>query len=323
MTGTVTARDLTCLRVAGLGIRVRVADGVPLAAGPEHEPFRVDEVAAPDLVLTFADGEARGWFPRGDLRFNAHDALRFYADPTTPGGLVVDVACGRRARCEARLSPEREQAEIRIAPWLPDRTLLTLPRAYEVACATRFARRGALLVHALGLSLPGLGGVLLPASTGSGKSTLGALHPAAAVLSDERVGLRLGPGADSPRTRGDGGMATIHGTPLRATGRRVQAIGAPLRALAFLGPHGGADSATGADPATIANAACGLRPLRPAEAFRRLAFHAFPPFWDLPGLERALDVARAVATSVPAFELRFVPGPAVPEQLHEALCRLL
>jgi hypothetical protein len=293
---SVALRTVADLEVAGLGIRVRAAEGIPLQAGPEHEAFRVDRPGA-DLVVDYADGDAVGWFSRGSEVFNAHDALRFYEDPSAEGGLLLEIACGRRARCEARLSPDRSHAEVRLAPWLPSSTLLTLPRAYEVACATRFARRDTLVVHALGLTLPGLGGVLLPGSTGHGKSTLGSLHPAAEVLSDERVALTSSDGTPS-----------IHGTPLRATGRRVQALGAPLRALVFLGAHG---------------EGFGLRALGRAEAFRRLAFHGLPPFWDRDGLERTVDVALETAKAVPAFEFTFVPNDSAPAQLQDALCQIL
>lgn len=289
--------SLLDLQIAGLGIRVRTAPGLPLEAGPEHEPFRA-LCPGEDLLIDYSSGDGLAPFPRGPEVFNAHDALRFFEDPSTDGGLILEIACGRRASCEVRFSPDRARAEVRISPWLEGRTLLNLPRAYEVACVTRFARRDAMVVHALGLSLEGIGGLLLPASTGSGKSTLGALHEAAEVLSDERVALALAPHRDP----------WVYGTPLRATGRRVQAKGAPLRALVFLGPHGEAFD---------------VRPLRRAEAFRRLAFHGLPPFWDPPGLERAVDVALAAAKAVPAFELRFVPGDPVRDQLRGALGELL
>jgi hypothetical protein len=284
------------LEVAGLGIRVRTAAGLSLDPGPEHEAFRV-AATGEDLIVDYTDGAERGWFERGSEVFNAHDALRFFEDPEVSGGLLLEIACGRRTRCEARFSPDRSHVEVRLAPWRPSSTLLTLPRAYEVACATRFARSDVLVVHALGLILPGIGGVLLPASTGHGKSTLGSLHQVGEVLSDERVALALNSGTPS-----------IYGTPLRATGRRVQAEGAPLRALVFLGAHGDG---------------FGLRPLRRAEAFRRLAFHGLPPFWDRDGLERTVDVALASAKAVPAFELSFVPGDSARDQLREALCRVL
>lgn len=298
MPGGVTGdvRTLLDLDVAGLGIRVRAA-GVPLEAGPEHEPFR-SQRPGEDLVIDYQSGEGLGPFRRGREVFNAHDALRFFEDPGAAGGLIVEIACGRRATCEARLSPDRARAEVRIAPWLEGRTLLNLPRAYEVACVTLFARHDVLVLHALGLALDGVGGVLLPASTGSGKSTLGALHETDEVLSDERVALALG------ETQGP----WVYGTPLRATGRRVQAKGAPLRAVVFLGPHGEGFE---------------LRPLRRAEAFRRLAFHGLPPFWDPVGLERAVDVALATAKAVPAYELRFVPGEPVRDQLRGALSAAL
>jgi hypothetical protein len=239
--------------------------------------------------VDFGDGDAQGWFERGDLRFNADDMLRFY------GGGILEVQCGRRMRCQARFSEDYAHADVRISPWLPGRTLMNLPRAYEVAFLSRLARKGVAVLHAVGLVLDGVGGVLLPASTGSGKSTLAAAHRASDVLSDERVALALGPD----------GAPWIYGTPLRAEGRRVQAAGAPLAALAFLGAHGQGWRST---------------PLRRGDTFRRLVFHMQSPLWDRVGLERTVDLAHTTSQALSAVELCFEPGPDLPSRLREVLC---
>lgn len=283
------------LEIARMRIEVRGRAGL-LEPGSEHEPFRVDPGEAVDLRLAFSD--AARWEERGPQRFSGHEAMALY-DAASGSGWILTVECGRTRRCEATFSQDYSEGRVRFTPWPPGRTLQNLPRAWEYACISRLARLGGgFLVHAVGLALPDLGGVLLPGSSGRGKSTLAELHDETETLSDERVA--VAPGAD--------GRTWIWGTPWRGTAGRVRAAGVPLAATVFLGPH---------EPPF------GLTPVRPAEAFRRLAFHGFPPFWDRLGLERTIDRALEAAVTLPAFELRYQPGPGARAWLRERLERVL
>ena len=181
-----------------------------------------------------------------------------------------------------------------MSPWPAGRTLGSTGQLYEIACISRMARLGgSFLVHACALNLPGIGGVLLPGSSGRGKSTLAALF-GEATLADERVAV----------TRGPDGEAWIHGTPWRGTEERISSASVPLRAVLFLGPH---------EPPL------GATPLGRAEAFQRLAFHAFPPLWDRTGVDRVLDLALEVTTTVPVGELRFQPGAETRARVRSAV----
>lgn len=276
-----------CLRIADCVARVR-GDGVPLSPGPDHAPFLCEEVASPDLDWRCAALERS--HPSGRRCFAAEGVLE--ASRLPGGDFLLKIPCGPRLRCETILTPDAAHGRFALAPWPEDAQLTTLPRGFELACQSLLARRGSFLVHAAGLSLGGVG-VLLPASSGGGKSTLAGRCGPLEVLSDERVAVST---RNGPR---------IHGTPWRGTAGRVRADSAPLGAILFLGPHGPPH---------------GLRPLGRAEAFRRLYFHSFPPLWDRTGVAEVLAAAEEIASRVPSGELRLPPtaGPeAVRAALHE------
>lgn len=285
------------VRIAGLVIRVETPGYDLLRPGDDHAPFVVEDLGEPDMRVTFSDGR-EGWPVRGRRLFSGHDVVEVHERLDGPGKVLV-IGSGARLRCESAVSEDWSDAGIRIAPWERPRTLQELPRAWEVSVTTRLAlTNGGFLVHAAGVLVGGLGGVLLPASSGRGKSTLAAHHSIEAVLSDERVAVAPGPD----------GAPWLHGTPWRGTAGRLRATSAPLRAVAFLGPHEGEWA---------------VHPLPRAEVFRRLAFHAFPPFWEARAVERTLDLAGMAAHAVPGFELRFVPGADAPERLREVLMSAL
>lgn len=300
MIGVVIQRDADAfhVRIAGLLVAVESAAGCPLRAGADHEPFLVDPAGGPaDMRVRFRSATG-GWEARGSRAFSGHDVLEVYDRVSGPGRLLV-IGAGARLRCEAVVSDDWSEVDVQIHPWDRLRSLHELPRAWETSVTTRLARLGGgFLVHAAGLIVEGIGGVLVAGSSGRGKSTLSSMHALDAVLSDERVAVAAGPD----------GAPWIHGTPWRGTAGRLRAASAPLRAIAFLGPHEGGWA---------------LEPLDRGEVFRRLAFHAFPPFWDAPAVERALDLARAAACAVPGFHLQFCPEPGAPLRLRHELARAL
>ncbi len=281
------------LAIGGLRVRVRTDPGIDMEPGPPYLPFVVDadDEREPALEAIFRDAAPLPPLPRGPQRFASGDRLRFYEDAGCDGMVLVE-NCGETRTCETRISADGSRAEIRFAPWPPHKTsLYVMPRCFEHACIGAFARQKVMLVHAVGLAVPE--GVLLPASTNFGKSTLAEMFDESETLSDERVALTLG----------DDGEPWIHGTPWRGTAARVSPRGVPLRALLFLGPHGKAP---------------GVRPLKRAEAFQRLSFHGMTPLWDRTGMECCLDLAQAVSERVPVGELTYAPE-AGPDPVRRAV----
>lgn len=155
--------------------------------------------------------------------------------------------------------------------------------AFEVLLRTLWSallsRADGALLHACALRI-GSGAALLPGVSGAGKSTLsGKWEPQEDVLSDELVPVR----------RGADGVWRVYSSPfwggLRSGGRSL--AGWPLQKVAFLAQ---ADTEEAI-------------PLPPAEAAARLMTTALN-CESSSGAERTLRFAAAVATEVPAVELR-------------------
>ncbi len=282
------------LRIAGLGIELR-ADGEP---DPPLARFAAPEEEAADLVVvSAAAGDERPWPRAGARRFAAGTTWELREHEDDPGALALRWAPGRgegAVRLEAEVARDWSRCLLLHERLPAGGAALDAARPLlELAFQTRLARlRGGALVHACGLDLGGRG-LLLPGSSGRGKSTLAAALPPELALSDERPAL-----APDPH-----GRPAVWGTPWRGTAARARPGAAPLAGLAFLGPH--------APP-------FGLRPLRAGEAFRRLCFHAFPPLWDRPGLERVLAELERVVRAVPCVELRWALGEPVLPLLEQA-----
>jgi hypothetical protein len=271
-------------------------EGLELLLSPDFQSFSTEDAAPADLSVTFAVGEPA--LARGETLFAAGTVWELCADPVGPGAVVVwSPNSSGPVRCRARCSESFDSVEVRLSSWSGPLELASLSSLFEVLFQTRLARSsGGLLLHACGLVLGGRG-LLLPGSSGGGKSTLSQFFSGEETLSDERVALAARPD----------GTHEIHGTPWRGTAGRVQAAKAELGAIAFLGPH---------EPPW------GLRPLSTAEAFQRLTFHGYPPLWDRTGLIATLDLATRATTNLPVFELRYQPdAPGLREILEEALCR--
>lgn len=153
------------LEIAGLGIRVEADPEIELAPGPEHEEFRASTLTQLDLSLTFTAGGDRPWYRRGSKLFSGHKALELY-ERGDGEGWVATMVSGAAMRSEAQFSEDFGQAEVRLSPWPSGQTLASLGKLYEVTCTSRLARKGGgFLVHACGLALEGVGGVLLPGSS--------------------------------------------------------------------------------------------------------------------------------------------------------------
>lgn len=148
------------------------------------------------------------------------------------------------------------------------------------------AQHEAAIVHSCGWICQGRA-ILFPGVSGAGKSTICRQLMASGrgrVVSDDRVVVRNGP---------EGFRAW--GTPWPGDARQALNESAPLSALCFL-------------EKTPEHR---LRPIRPAEAFRRLLQTAGIP-WFAPELrDRVLPLLEQLVSAVPAFCLGFRPAPDI------------
>jgi hypothetical protein len=165
----------------------------------------------------------------------------------------------------------------------------------ELLFQHHIARAGGLVVHACGIAAGGRV-LLFCGRSGAGKTTTARLfrrhHPAAEVLSDDRIVLRR---------HGSGWRAL--GTPWHGSGQFSSPTARRLAAVVFL-EQGETTRA---------------RPLPVAQVAIRLFAQSFPPLWEGPGTARALQTAALLAGSVPGYVLRFRPDRSV---VREALALL-
>lgn len=166
----------------------------------------------------------------------------------------------------------------------------------ELLFQHRFARDGALELHACGLALRGRG-VLLCGASGAGKTTSARLwkrrRPGTEVLSDDRIVVTA-----------EGRGFRAHGTPWHGSGRYALPASRPLAAVFFL-RHAGTSLARRLDRAAAAG-----------ELFAR----CFPPPWDPRGIATALRACDRLASRVPCFDLGFRPDASALAAV-EAACR--
>jgi hypothetical protein len=151
--------------------------------------------------------------------------------------------------------------------------------------------RGGLLVHAAGAVLHGRG-LIFPAVSGTGKSTLSGLLEAAfpgSVVCDERIAARRDATPDGAMSRW-----TMAGTPWASTAGIARKTSAPLAALVFLEQA----------------AECAIAPISAADAARRM-LPQISVDWSLPTLaDRGVAALDALLSTAPAFVFRFPKSPA-------------
>ena len=184
------------------------------------------------------------------------------------------------------------------------------------------ASRGGFLLHTAALEAPGGGALLFCGPSGYGKTTLAKSVPRRVVLADDSVGIQFVPGsrfpvpgsrdadgaepAGQPGTRNaEPGTAVLaHPTPFFGDyGRPPAGLrpgGRPVRALFLLERPSRKTTAHAATPAT------------PGEAAARVLTQILMANEAPPDIRaRLLDRAVALATAVPVFWFRYVPGPSV------------
>jgi hypothetical protein len=145
-----------------------------------------------------------------------------------------------------------------------------------------FINHHGLIIHAAGGSIRGKG-MVFPAISGTGKSTLGHLllpHSENQLFSEERIIMRQMDDAWQ-----------LWGTPWHGTGVIAHNESAPLSALVFLSQA----------PVTK------ISELSPSTALRRLREVVSIPWYSPKWTEKGLAICESLLRDIPAFELAFRP----------------
>ncbi|MGD9300939.1 MAG: hypothetical protein PVI13_05150 [Desulfobacterales bacterium] len=154
--------------------------------------------------------------------------------------------------------------------------------AMELMMINYLAWTSGIILHACGIEHQGKG-YLFAGESGAGKSTLSGLwdrDKAVQVLSDDRTILRK-----------QGGTLRIYGTPWHGDMPIGSPRGIQLARIFFLG-RGDKNA---------------VRELKGSSSMLRLLQCSFPPFWDAPGMEAAMELLEELATRVSCCELSFKP----------------
>jgi hypothetical protein len=286
---------ITRLRVGGVTLRVR-ADRPTRALGlpARHQPFVPSRGRDIDLALSpfppppvapsdllFDSGGTWRVYRRG------HGLLYVFRPPMGDGPPARAVEIDERRRRGTLYLPASSASRSR-------GFALSYPLD-ELLFQHHIAHAGGLVVHACGIASAGRV-LLFCGRSGAGKTTTARLfrrhHPAALVLSDDRVVLRR---------RGAGWRA--FGTPWHGSGQFASPASARLAAVVFLEQ----------------GETTRVRPLPVAQVAARLFAQSFPPVWEGPGTARVLETAAFVATGVPGYVLRFRPDRSVVQAALEIL----
>ena len=286
------AESHATLVVAGLPLRVRRADGHPIAFrllkgwqnGPATEPpvdvcYAVGDTSEHDLRLILDGGLDQGAYFTDSA---GHLAVRGQFGSTTGPQLLRTVRDGYDYTLHFASAAD-----------LPEITVTWPRNIFMYALA---ARGLGLAAHACGIRTSDGAGVLCIGESGAGKSTLARLTLAdrdlgAVVLSDDRVAV-MRASADEP-TR-------IGGTPWYSSAQAVSPATAPLAAVAIL-RHGG-------NPPRVRRIASG-------EIARVLVRTLALPLWNADQMDEALTFVNTLATDIPAYEFEYAPTADAPRAL--------
>jgi len=154
--------------------------------------------------------------------------------------------------------------------------------AMELLMINYLARADGIILHACSIERQGKG-YLFAGESGAGKSTLARLwsqQKGVDVLSDDRTIV----------CRKDG-QFRMYGTPWHGDATFGSPRGVRLERMFFLGQ--GCKNA--------------VRELKGASAMLKFLQCSFPPYWDAPGMESAMEIFEELATRVSCFNLSFKP----------------
>jgi hypothetical protein len=272
--------------VGGLTISVTSEDpALPVVPQGTASAFYTDPRPGfiPDSHLVFRRGPLDD-SPERTLLFDSEAVWRLYR--RAGGFLQIDCHTplyGDSPYRRLDISADLSRGVITVAPHVD---LPSDPLEYpldELLASRLLAYRKGIEVHSCGLVTSDGEGLIFLGQSGAGKTTTARLWeelPGISILSDDRIIIRTMPGG-----------FRMFGTPWHGEGRLFSTAGAPLAALFFLA-HGSRTE---------------LIRLGRAAAAARIFTRCFPPLGDPEGTGLMLETAAAIATTVPAYQLEFLP----------------
>jgi hypothetical protein len=158
----------------------------------------------------------------------------------------------------------------------------------ELLMVNLLCRGRGMIVHAAAVA-DGEQGLLFAGTSGAGKSTISRLWqslslPGVELLSDDRVILRQ-----------QEGQIMMYGTPWHGDAQVVSPFSVPLKRVFILRQ-------------ALTNRASRLTPVQAASS---LLVRAFPPFWDVQGMQYTLEFVADICQSLPCYELEFLPDASM------------
>ena len=160
----------------------------------------------------------------------------------------------------------------------------------ELLMISYLAQGRGVIIHGCGLEKEGEG-ILFVGESGAGKSTIANLwntNDNVDILSDDRVIVRK-----------KGNEFWMYGTPWHGEAHFVSARAVKLKKMFFL-RHAAENE---------------VHPLNGAETVQQLLQCSFPPFWDVQGMEFALELFSQLAAMVPCYRLDFKPDRSAIEYI--------
>lgn len=285
-------------------VNLSMASPYPLDLGhlpPAYGPFRGLAARSPrtlDVAIAVEQGSAT-LPPSCRVLFDTGDSWALYADGDAYYLSLDPRGDPGEGLWTARIARDLAHATV----YCTERTVRSTDRGIALANPVTYpldqillmlllARRDGLLVHAAGVSVGGRG-FLFAGRSGAGKSTL-CRHltgqDGLEILSDDRMALR----------RTDGAVAA-YGTPWPGDQGAALNQRVPLAGLLFL-RHASADEVV---------------ELTRRDALARLLPVASIPWYDAESVAPALAFCEKLLARVPAYELRFAPGPRVARLVAE------
>jgi hypothetical protein len=154
----------------------------------------------------------------------------------------------------------------------------------EVLMVCYLAKQHGIMVHACGV-IDNNHGLLFNGNSTHGKSTTARLwQNHARILNDDRIIIRK-----------EDGIFKMYGTPWHGAFHGVAAMSVPLEKIFFL-RHAKENK---------------IVPKSGVAAASMLFTRCFPAFWDQAGIDFTLNLCGQIVTSVPCYELGFVPDESV------------
>lgn len=279
------------IRIAGITVAfVSDTPGLTLGVDETMRRFVVDETA-PDVRVRAAWGDLdddKG----GKKLFDSGSVWQLYAENGSYRFRFTSSACGSLPYKVASFNRDFTVGEVYLhRPYFSSRCPV-YPLEYpldELLMTNLLARGRGVEVHACGVEDEHGRGYLFLGQSGAGKSTMARIWQktgTANILSDDRIILRV-----------ESNGLWMYGTPWHGEAALASPSHAPVTGLFFL-RHGQRNECV---------------PLKPTEAVARLFVCSFPPFYSQEALDFTLRCLERVVTSVPCFDLAFLPDERVVE----------